>query len=175
VSADSVLKSQRDRPAPDVAIEVIKTHLVNDEGLLTVPIDPLALAGKLGISVALASLDPGVGGLISKKQGDAQPSIFLNRDDHENRRKFTCAHELGHYYRNGNQEAFGYVDRRDDLSATGMDPDERWANAFAAELIMPAYVVRKWFSEGWSLSRLTREFAVSEQAMKIRLSTLRLA
>jgi len=143
--------------------------------MLDLPIDPIALASKLGISVSLGHLDDGVGGLITKGAGDERPSIILNSADAPNRRRFTCAHELGHFYLNSDDQAYGYIDRRDDLSSRGEDSNERWANQFAAELLMPAVVVQKWFGEGWTLSKLAKEFGVSDIAMTYRLKNLGLA
>lgn len=167
------------RPSPRLAAtNVLKEHLVDDEGMLNLPVDPFTLAEKLGIRVSFSShLGDGVGGIIVKEAGDAKPQIFLSSSDPSNRQRFTAAHELGHYFsRSGSdQEKYGYIDSRADLSSRGTDGNERWANSFGAELLMPAFAVRKFFSEGMSEQRLAREFAVSEQAMHFRLINLGLA
>jgi hypothetical protein len=175
VLTDSALTAQGHRPPHEVAIDVITEYLVDGDGILQTPIDPIALAEKIGLTVSLGDLDPGVGGLISKGMGAKFPMIILNGSDATVRQRFTAAHELGHFFRHGNAEAYGYVDRRDDLSSTGNDPAERWSNQFAAELLMPRYVVRKWFSEDWSLARMAKEFGVSDIAMTYRLKNLNLA
>lgn len=160
------------------AVEVITEHLVDDDGMLEIPIDPIALAKQLGIPVSYSrGLEEGVSGVIVKEPDEPKPRIILNDRDGGNRQRFTAAHEVGHYFsRLEDQDSkYGYVDSRDDLSSSGKDPNERWANQFAAELLMPAFAVRKFFADGMSEARLAREFAVSEQAMHYRLRNLGLA
>jgi Zn-dependent peptidase ImmA (M78 family) len=167
------------RPAARMAaVEAIRDNLVDADGLVEFPISPIALAKKLGIRVSLSSsLGPGVSGVIVKEADEEHPRIYLAESDGQNRQNFTCAHELGHFFSRQYQDdgRYGYVDSRDDLSSSGTDSDERWANRFAAELLMPAFAVRKFFAEGMSLSKLAREFGVSTQAMEFRLRNLDLA
>jgi hypothetical protein len=61
-----------------------------------VPVEPVAIAHELGIRVLEAQLDGNtLGALLKEPQED--PTILLNQQDSRNRRRFTCAHELGHY------------------------------------------------------------------------------
>jgi Zn-dependent peptidase ImmA (M78 family) len=70
--------------------------------------------------------------------------------------------------------------RRDSLSAQGTDPREKEANLFAAELLMPAHFIardlpaltRTAASEEKVVEEMAEHYAVSEQAMGIRLSYL---
>lgn len=163
-------------PQPrDEAMDVIRTYLVDDDGRFEVPIDAVALAEKMGIRVQYSStLGDGVSGVIVKDDHDAMPRIFLNSSDAPVRQQFTAAHEIGHYRSRlaEHDEKFGFVDERADLASSGTDRSERWANRFAAELLMPSFAVRKFFSEGMSTDRLAREFGVSTQAMGYRLKNL---
>jgi Zn-dependent peptidase ImmA (M78 family) len=145
--------------------------------MLTVPVDPFALASQLGISVAYAQLDDGTAGLIVREREDEAARVLLNRSDPPNRQKFTLAHELGHYFRHQEEgdHIFGYVDERADLASRGENSEEIWSNRFAAELLMPGFAVRHFYAEGMNLARLAKEFAVSEQAMGFRLRNLGLA
>jgi Zn-dependent peptidase ImmA (M78 family) len=52
---------------------------------------------------------------------------------------------------------------------------EREAERFAADLVMPAPLVREAFRADPSLAHLVRVFDVSEAAMRIRLEELRLS
>jgi Zn-dependent peptidase ImmA (M78 family) len=104
-----------------------------------------------------------------------KPTIYVSSNDHLNRQRFSCSHEIGHYIRRiaAGATEFGFVDRRDDLSSKGTHPEERWANQFAAALLMPADVLRTiTFRQAGELARL---FGVSEAAMKYRLSNLGLS
>lgn len=98
----------------------------------SLPIDPVRIAKALGIQVFNASLKDEVSGALVKKEGK-DPAIYLNREDSRNRKRFTCAHELGHFIRRSDEhEQFEYVDYRDEQSATGTVEEERFANGFAA-------------------------------------------
>ena len=139
-----------------------------------VPVDPVSIAKSLGVDVYTADLDMGVAGLLVKRAGQ-DPAIFLNAADSENRQRFTCAHELGHYIRRASaaDDAWEYVDRRDQLASTGTDEEERYANSFAAQLLMPEHEVRS-HAKKMGPAALAYSFGVSLEAMKNRLATLRI-
>lgn len=145
---------------------------------LRLPVDPFAIARELGVQVYVdRSLPPEVSGMLRKQAGYSDPEILLNAADSRNRQRFTCAHELGHYtqrVKNGQDESWEYVDRRDPLSAQGLDPDEVYANQFAAELLMPRDVVRE-RAAGSNAAALAVDFGVSGDAMRFRLDNLRLS
>ena len=103
----------------------------------------------------------------------------------ENRR-FTIAHEIGHFVLRHHSQRNELVHADDEhqviyrspRASTGQDPLEVQANQFAASLLMPTRLIqeragrlRKPLSED-AVAALAREFKVSEQAMTIRLSTL---
>ena len=116
-----------------------------------------------------------VSGMLVKKTG-SDPQIMLNSEDHPNRARFTCAHELGHYILRGGEDVkYTRVDYRDSLSATGKNPEEVFANKFAAALLMPADELRTRFSQDPSIAGLAYEFKVSAEAMRFRLTNLAVA
>jgi Zn-dependent peptidase ImmA (M78 family) len=139
-----------------------------------VPVDPVSIAKALGVEVFTADLDMGVAGLLVKRRGQ-DPAIYLNARDSENRQRFTCAHELGHYIRRtvGDDAAWEFVDRRDQLASEGTDPEERYANSFAAQLLMPEHEVRS-HAKKMDAATMAYTFGVSLEAMKNRLATLRI-
>lgn len=138
----------------------------------TIPVDPARIAHKMGIQVANAYLDPDVAGAIEKRDG--QPAaIYLSEGDHPNRKRFTCAHEIGHFVRHG-EEDFEYVDYRDGTASMGIDEEERFANAFAAALLMPEKEVRRLHGIGMHQKDMAGAFGVSEAAMVNRLKNLNL-
>jgi Zn-dependent peptidase ImmA (M78 family) len=139
------------------------------------PIDPVRIARSLGMKVVDAYLEPDVSGAIVK-QPEQDPIILLNANDSPNRKRFTCAHEIGHYVkRSGESESFEYIDRRDTMSTTGRDPEEVYANQFAAALLMPADEVRKLADEGLTDVQMALRFDVSLEAMRFRLQNLGLS
>ncbi len=146
------------------------------------PVDPIRIARQLGIDVYTNRLDSNVAAVLAKEPGQ-DPVIVLNGSDSRNRQRFSCAHELGHYVRRTNQAAFDpagfdtndyeYTDYRSNLSSTGEDADEVYANGFAAALLMPEAEVRKRFKDSSPID-LAVVFDVSQEAMQIRLNALRL-
>lgn len=138
------------------------------------PVDPMVLAQRLGISVRMAILPPDQSGNIQFR-GDGSSVITLNTNDHPNRRRFTCAHEIGHYLRRDQDgHVSGYVDYRDTLAGLGVDAEEIYANQFAAALLMPAHLVKRWHDERRTSDHMAQLLGTSVQAMNLRLRNLRL-
>lgn len=98
------------------------------------------------------------------------------------RQRFTIAHELGHFLLHDSEglhldQAFKFRDRN---SSKAIDPQEIDANRFAAELLMPEDEVLEAVSaqeldlnDDQAVRRLAKHFGVSQQALMIRLGTLR--
>jgi Zn-dependent peptidase ImmA (M78 family) len=110
--------------------------------------------------------------------------IGVNANHHPNRRNFTAAHELGHYLLHDFRDV--HVDRdfkvwlRSDASSKGTNVEEKEANLFAAELLMPARFVARDVErigtidllEETVLQDLASKYGVSLQAMTFRLAYL---
>ncbi len=169
---ETVSRHEAERDARELREDVRR----RDSRVAQLPVDPIRIAGALGIEVFTARMRAGVSGTLSKTAGE-DPTIYLNRYDSENRQRFTCAHELGHYVRRTAQGDLDYdfVDARNKLASTGRDPEEIYANQFAAELLMPAALVKQEHKRGAGPVRLALRFGVSDDAMGYRLDTLGLA
>jgi Zn-dependent peptidase ImmA (M78 family)/DNA-binding XRE family transcriptional regulator len=145
-------------------------------GVTKPPIDVEALAAGTGVRV-VPRLVHDIDGLVVEL--DSGPAIWVNRDQAWTRQRFTIAHELGHYLLR-HSDRF-HVDFGGDLapSATGEHPGYSWraeraANDFAANLLMPAPMVREAFKLTEEVKFLATQFDVSPAAMGFRLSALRL-
>ncbi len=146
-----------------------------------VPVDVDAVADFLGLSVIEEDLEDSVSGMLVVNDGHGV--IGVNGRHHANRRRFTTAHEIGHFllHRDG---ASVFVDAapvffRDDVSSAGTDGQEREANAFAAELLMPKERLRERVDgmaldlyDDATVQKLARSFGVSTQALTIKLVRL---
>jgi Zn-dependent peptidase ImmA (M78 family) len=144
------------------------------EGLgIPLPVDPVRIARNLGINVYERRLRPNVYAALVKEEGQ-DPVILLNEIDSPNRKRFSCAHEIGHFIRR-RDAAYEYVDYRNMLSGRGTSSDERYANAFAACLLMPERQVREFAKEELRDFEMALKFDVSLEAMQFRLKNLRLA
>jgi Zn-dependent peptidase ImmA (M78 family) len=138
----------------------------------TIPVDPARIAQALGVRVVDAFLDPDVSGAIERR-GGKEPSIYLNVSDPANRKRFTCAHEIGHFIKRSDETGeFEYIDYRDSLASTGQVAEERYANSFAAALLMPERHVRRFHDQGRDATEMARRFGVSKDAMVNRLKNL---
>lgn len=158
--------------------------LLSRMGVTGPPVDPVRIAKALGISVV--NVDPpeeSVSGFLIREDPESRrPIIGINRHHHPLRRRFTVAHELGHYLLD--HEGDWHVDnlqmsRRDERASAGEHAPEIEANQFAAALLMP----RLWLAkdlEGQPLDlrhedeliELAQRYRVSTQAMTYRLVNL---
>ena len=130
----------------------------------------------MGIEVADANLPDNVSGALVKKVG-FDPQILLSPADSPNRKRFSCAHEIGHYVRRaetvtGADDEYEYVDLRGALSGQGIDQEEVFANQFAANLLMPEREVRQMVEGNALLVQMMSRFGVSQDAMRYRLINL---
>jgi Zn-dependent peptidase ImmA (M78 family) len=134
------------------------------------PVDPVDIAKKLGVRVLRTSLPEDVSGVLYKEVGK-DAVILLHESDSKSRLRFTCAHELGHFYlKDGTGEQFDWFDFRNSQSTTGSDPEEVFANGFAAALLMPEAEVKSVQKLG--KFALKEHFGVSAGALKIRFRKL---
>jgi Zn-dependent peptidase ImmA (M78 family) len=120
-------------------------------------------------------MHPAISGLLVRLEDS--PVIAHNPEHATGRSRFTIAHELGHLI-------LGHLDEvHVDVNALeggndkpSYDPkQERDANTFAANLLMPAEWVRDRHAEGASLSEMAQELQVSEAALGYRFMALGLA
>ncbi|HEY2536763.1 MAG TPA: ImmA/IrrE family metallo-endopeptidase [Solirubrobacteraceae bacterium] len=140
----------------------------------SIPVDPIAIARSASIEVLEAALDENTLGALIKEPG-AVPKIVINERHPETRKRFTCAHELGHWTRRGDgDEEYTTVDLRNHLSSTGDDPEEVFANGFAAALLMPEAEFRLQYALWKKASLLGIRFKVSQEAAEFRIKHLNL-
>ena len=137
-----------------------------------IPVDPVGIANTAGLRVVDAPLDDDTLGLLIKQPGQ-EPTIMINQSDPENRKRFTCAHELGHWVRRSSEDdAYTTVDFRGPLAAIGENDEEIFANEFAACLLMPEEDFRRAHTLGRNDILLSIEFQVSREAAQFRLKNL---
>ena len=151
----------------------------------TAPVDVYSLAKRLGIVVREAFLDAEISGMI--EVDDKTTTITLNAIHAPTRKRFTLAHEIGHYILHRDMIGDGLDDdcayRSADVGKyhnTAIGPkQETQANKFAASLLMPKELVISHHSEietghNNKAATLADLFEVSEATMRIRLNTLNL-
>jgi hypothetical protein len=132
---------------------------------------PVPVAGiaedPLGLSVAEVELD--VSGMLIP----STRLIYVNATEPDPRRRFTIAHELGHWVCQCLEGRRAPVFcRSTDVGVGEGRLLEREANIFAAELLMPDVAVRLEFARDPGPTPLAAHFGVSKEAMHWRLFNL---
>ncbi len=125
------------------------------------------------MKVLEAELPPEVSGALIKDLG-RDPTIMIEQSDSSDSKRFTCAHELGHYIwrsesPNADRGEYSYVDLRRDGDHGG---EELFADQFAANLLMPANEVRAIHSKKLPNYALAKHFGVSVEEFGLRLKHL---
>jgi Zn-dependent peptidase ImmA (M78 family) len=109
----------------------------------------------------------------------AERQIWLNGEEVGPRRRFTLAHEIGHWIcQHLEGRSAPVYCRAVDVQAEPTTVDrtlEREANVFAAELLMPEPAVREAWPRSATVDELALRFGVSSEAMSWRLYSFGLA
>lgn len=167
--------------------EKLASQILEEMGITEPPIPVELVAYRRGLKVEPFDLGDDVSGVLVINDGKGV--IGYNSNHPLVRRRFTIAHECGHYEMHGSDgELFidkRYIDKqyfvafRDGRSSTGEDKQEREANAFAAALLMPETILRREIEKRYfdladetALRDLAELFQVSQQAMMYRLLKL---
>ena len=134
------------------------------------PVDVQAVARELGVAVFARPFPNALSALILRHGKNA----FIGVNSHQApvRQRFSVAHELGHFVLHHVDHHFIDYAGAADGEVPGYDWEhERAANQFAAELLMPAEMIKK-DAQTTSLPRLARRYDVSQEAMGFRLANL---
>jgi Zn-dependent peptidase ImmA (M78 family) len=141
------------------------------------PVDVEAIAKGLDFKVLRSSLPPNLAGVMRIK--GTMKTIGVNAAHSITKQRFTVAHELGHYV--GAHEDYHATRSETHVEvgpswASSRTPQEREADEFAAELLMPERFLRKDLERGrrYGLKELARRYDVSPQAMVIQVTDLEL-
>ena len=158
-------------------------HWLEAIGKLTLPIDldlvrqllPDTPFGRGAVLKAPAPLTWGgsEGALVRNPANDAEWGIFYHPAARPERRRFTIAHELGHFVLH--RERYGEFNCSKEGIYSGLDSlvaIEREADEFASNLLMPGNLLRQRLADRrvdlHLLSALAHEFGVSLEALCIR-------
>jgi Zn-dependent peptidase ImmA (M78 family) len=167
-------------------IESQATEILSELKIKSVPIQVEKIAKKLGLDVVQRDLGSNVSGVLYVQNGKG--TIGYNPNESEVRKRFTIAHEIGHFVLHKiNNDMF--IDKkefklfRNEQSSTGEHRMEQEANAFAAALLMPKELliteIKKFKidlsdDEDDSIRNLAKKFEVSATAMTYRIDNLNL-
>ena len=150
------------------------------------PINVRKIIEDLGIIyLETDELEDHISGFIKRTNKDGQPIIVVNGKHPKERRRFTAAHELGHFLLHSMNDFF--IDKNEEKilfrkknHGPLIDIKEIQANNFAAELLMPSDLLSKDLGDSISLEEaslnvkiemLSKKYDVSTQAMTIRIGS----
>lgn len=148
------------------------------------------IAEQMNIDIRYVNLPTGTAGLIIKSPHECRPIIFLDKDLTPQRRRFTIAHEIGHYVEHVSVNGIDsgvplwYDDPKlqsEEIRAARRptqngEPDttvsEIFADAFAHALLMPAWEVKTFSNLGMLPSEVAACFGVPVAVIGNRLIQL---
>jgi Zn-dependent peptidase ImmA (M78 family) len=165
-----------------------KVKAILDELEITEPpVHPEQIAKTLGIKIISKATDDDLSGFLYKDLASNNVVIGVNQSHHPNRRRFTIAHEIGHFLLH-DFEGFHFdsnnrkylLKLRSKNSHSFNQTEEREANWFAAELLMPKHFIDEEMQDfndvdlmyDDDLAELAKKFRVSTQALTFRLMNL---
>ena len=140
-------------------------------GIAALPLDVSAVATALGIDVQYSALNDDLSGILRLNSDNARWEMTVNSTYSPNRRRYTIAHELGHFC----LHRYAVTEFKDRIffRATPSNPMEWEANEFAGTILMPEHDFRRLINEGvTSVDDLAERFAVSSLALRIRAKQL---
>lgn len=161
-------------------IERLVDDLIAKENLRDVPPVPVEqMVRAKGIVVRKGDLDDEISGLLVRDGETA--TIGVNGGHSATRRRFTIAHEFGHFLlHEGISEHVDHsyrVNFRDQESCLARDVEEIEANFFAASLLMPRRMLDACgavhaIDNDDLVKDLAKQFQVSRHAMSLRLANV---
>ncbi len=151
--------------------------------LISIPVEIVAIVSFYGFSVYELEMSDDISGMIfadekNIKNFDSNKIIVVNSKHSAVRKRFTIAHELGHYILAGCPgKCYAHRESSDVYNA-----EERDANSFASALLMPEDDVIKFFnsnskktfgkSDSLQIFCVAKKYNVSEKAAEVRLKKL---
>lgn len=152
-------------------LESLANDILVKNDMLKIPVDLIKIASNNNIDVYYQDLDDNISGAIRYNSELDKFQILLQKKDSERRRRFTLAHELGHFFLDGEKL------KQDDLHIDYLYRQVGYTNEkdidyFAGALLMDKELLEKLFAVNPFIKDLADTFEVSESAMTVRLNVL---
>ena len=132
------------------------------------PVNPIDIANAIGMKVHFVTFS----GLdnVSGFYDALENSIYVNENESPVRQTFTIAHEIGHkvLHEEWAKSTEYKVLLRESLELPSKDPREQEANSFAANLLVPRFMLDK-YKDFATVAELSNLFMVSRPVIQNRL------
>lgn len=156
-------------------LEDFTSDLLIQNDMYKIPVDLIKLASNFNIEVYQSDLGNKISGAIKYEKEEGKYRILINEKDSESRKRFTIAHELGHYFLHSNilKSDEILVDTLYRMKSEKDDKErEMEADYFAGALLMNKKLLEKMYEKDYSITSLAQIFEVSESAMTVRMDIL---
>lgn len=166
ITAEALRKSYRRAPTGLTQVTKVIRRFTS-----SAPVNIVGLARGLGVNVRQADLGENSGEIFRDLVGGGFSwySIVVNSAHPKVRKRFTVAHELGHFLLHRNRISNRLVDDKMYRSGLG-NTKEAEANKLAAELLMPGRLIQQLRAEGIkNVEDLALRLEVSLEAMKNKI------
>lgn len=164
-------------------IERIVNNIIEKNNISEAPVNIEKICQYYDIKVEPIDAEDNLSGffLVNDKK---TKMIGYNKNHSENRKRFTIAHEFGHFQLHLQSDQKFFIDNnskffRNEKSSSGELKQEREANAFAAALLMPVPLLERELEKisdtediDSIVTELSSRFLVSEESMRYRLINL---
>jgi Zn-dependent peptidase ImmA (M78 family) len=154
-------------------IREMARKLVKDSGQSFLPIDLQKICSFMGFQyVEVPNFPKGLMALLYENNGVKYAAV--NKDDHIHRRRFSLAHEFGHW-KLGHARGYTYsevtIDNPPDPEAYKKNSrnEEMEANEFAGELLVPLAHLNREMKTVQDIGELSERFNVSKEVITIRM------
>lgn len=175
---------------PLTAVELNKIErkaeaMLHENGIDCPSVPVETIAKRKGLNVIAYNLGGEISGVLVVSSGVG--TIGFNPSDNKGRQRFTIAHELAHFILHTNSSDELFIDkeylvkyRKDKPYTNGELRQELEANAFAAALLMPKFLIEEELekqeysdlAEVKLIEKLAKVFSVSVPAMTYRITNL---
>lgn len=154
-----------------ISLDVLADCFGPERDRLVPPINLKKILDKYGIQLNVGGFkDQNILGAYEKHS----KTIYIDGNEIYPRKAFTIAHELGHYFLHEDKKA-DFFYRSEALKLEQNAVEEVEANKFAASLLMPRFLVERFWLQFKSERVIAHIFKVSNAAANFRLKNLNLS
>lgn len=151
-------------------IEELTSSILFNNDMYKIPANILKIAELNDIDVYEGDLDKKILGAIRYDKDKPGFTILLNKNQTSKQKRFTLAHELGHFFMH--KEILESEEIHVDIMYKIKDEEEKEVDYFAGALLMNRMLLEKMYEKTTSIAELADIFDVTTSAMTVRLDTL---
>lgn len=156
--------------------EELTSNILIESDMYKIPVDVIKIAKLNDIAVYEGELEKNISGAIRYNKEKQNFEIMVNKNDTRERKRFTIAHEIGHYFLHKellmSDEIHIDIMYRMPNDNEEENKREKDVDYFAGALLMNKTLLTKIYMENHTITELAEIFDVSVSAMTVRLDIL---